>query len=86
MPPAYIARLRAGRPPRTPQRGASRRGIWPAGCLCNKSGDVASGLSDAGIPLICTLRYATALISVKGVLGAQPLGYTAEIDFWHRGP
>ena len=25
-------------------------------------------------------------LSVKGVLGAQPLGYTAEVDLWHRGP
>ena len=23
---------------------------------------------------------------VKGVLGAQPLGCTAKIDLWHRGP
>ena len=24
--------------------------------------------------------------SVKGGLGAQPPGYTAKIDLWHRGP
>ena len=25
-------------------------------------------------------------LSVRGVLGAQPLGCTAKIDLWHRGP
>jgi hypothetical protein len=31
------------------------------------------------------LRPASSL-SVKGGLGAQPPGYTAKIDLWHRGP
>ena len=50
------------------------RGLWPKDKLIYPLHKVIGGQG----PL--------QTIDVKGGLGAQPPGYTAKIDFWHRGP
>ena len=78
---------RAGRAPLHPPPGGGSKWILALGKLHIYMERVPLNPDGFKVTTTTTIGLRPAgYISVKGVLGAQPLGYTAEIDLWHRGP